>query len=139
MTNTQTKTPKTYEDKIAQEDLKIQQHLNRRKKLLQKQKEEERKQRTSRLIRRQALMEMFMKELATFTDDQFETFIRTGINTTYGRNKITEIIEKGAEHATAYIARCRSEEEARKKEAEKNKSNGNSGNAEPPKAEQSGA
>ena len=104
---------------------------------MQKQKEEERKQRTSRLIRRHELLEMFMKELATFTDDQFETFIRTGIDTKYGRSKIVEIADKGAEHATAYIARCRTEEKARKKEVEKNKANDNSSNAEPPQGSQS--
>ena len=106
-----TKTTKTPEERVAIRDAKILQLQNEKKKILQVEKEKERKARTSRLIRRHALLEMFMKELATFTDDQFETFIRTGIDTSYGRNKITEIIDKGAEHATAYIAKCRSEEE----------------------------
>jgi len=141
MENTKTKTPKTNEDKIAIKDEQIKQLLNQKKKLVQKQKADERKQRTSRLIRRQAQMEAFMKDLITITDDQFEAFIRTGINTSYGRNKLTEIIGKGAEAASAYIAKCRAEDKARSEEEARNKENAsdNSSSATPPKAEQSGA
>ena len=140
-TNNQTKNTKTYEDKIANKEEQIKQLLNQKKKLVQKQKTEERKQRNSRLIRRHAHLEFFMKDLATITDDQFEAFIRTHINTNNGKNKLAELIGKGAEAASAYIAKCRAEDKARSEDEARNKENAsdNSSSATPPKAEQSGA
>ena len=151
-----TKTTSTYEERIAKEDLKIEQSLNRRKKLVQKQKADERKQRNSRLCRRHGLLEKLMPEIITITDDQFEAFIRTGINTTYGRKRIGEILEKGAEAATAYVVKCRAEDkakaEAEQRQTQQQQDNGsnespqqsqqhndNGSSAKPPQGSQSGA
>ena len=125
MSNT-TKTTKTVEEKIAIKDAKIQQLMNEKKAILQREKAKERKERNNRLCRRHGLLEKFMPDLISITDDQFEAFIRTGISTNHGRKRLGEIIDKGAEAAAAYIAKCRSEDSA-------------SGEAEPPEAAQSGA
>ena len=53
------KTPKTYEEKIAVKDEQIQHLINQKKQLMQKQKADERKERTSRLCRRHGLLEKY--------------------------------------------------------------------------------
>jgi transposase len=98
-----TKTAKTLAEKIASKDEKIQQLLNDKKQLIQRQKTSERKERTSRLCRRHGLLEKFIPDLITITDEQFEAFVRTHINTNNGRNRLVEIIDKGAEAAAVYI------------------------------------
>ena len=42
--------------------------------------------------RRHGLLEKFMPDLANITDEQYETFIRKGINTTYGQKILAEIV-----------------------------------------------
>jgi len=125
MSNT-TKTVKTAEEKLAEKNAKIQQLQKQKQAIIKRENAKERKQRTHRLCRRHGLLEKFMPDLINITDEQFEAFIRTGINTTYGRKRLDEIKDKGVEAAAEYIAKCNSEESA-------------SGNAKPPQAAQSGA
>jgi len=84
--------PKTTAEKIATKREQIQQLQNEEKQLIQKQKEQDRKDRTKRLCQRHGLLEKFMPDLATITDEQFETFIRKGINTSYGQKILAEIV-----------------------------------------------
>jgi hypothetical protein len=124
--STTTKTVKTAEEKIAEKNDKILKLQNEKKQIIQREKAKERRQRTSRLCRRHGLLEKFMPDLITITDAQFEAFVRTGINTSYENKRLGEIMDKGAEAAAVYIAKCHSEDSA-------------NGDAEPPGAAQSGA
>jgi len=84
--------PKTTAEKIATKREQIQQLQNEEKQLLQKQKKEERTARTRRFCSRHGLLEKYMPDLATITDEQYETFIRKGINTSYGQKILAEIV-----------------------------------------------
>lgn len=124
--STKTKTTKTDAEKVAEKDAKILQLQNEKKAILQRKKAKERKERNHRLCRRHGMIESFMPDIIPITDDQFEAFIRTHMNTQNGRNKLAEIISKGAEAAAAYIAKCRADDSA-------------SGETEPPEAAQAEA
>ena len=87
---------KTRQEKIASYEERIAQLENQRKQEIQKMKQEERKARTRRLCSRHGLLEKFMPDLATITDEQFEEFIKRGINTSYGQKILAEIMAKGA-------------------------------------------
>ena len=139
--STTTKNTKTAEEKVAIKDAKIQKLQNEKKKILQQEKAKERKERNHRLYRRHGLLEKFMPDIITITDDQFEAFIRTGINTTYGNKRLGEIKDKGAEAATAYIIKCRTEEKAQveAEQAESHRNNGTDSGATQPQAVSSGA
>ncbi|MCL1882272.1 MAG: hypothetical protein FWF81_00765 [Defluviitaleaceae bacterium] len=139
--STTTKTTKTPEEKVAEKDAKILQLQKQKKKILQQEKAKERKARNHRLYRRHGLLEMFMPDLIPITDDQFEAFIRTHINTNNGRNKLAELVSKGAEAATAYVEKCRAEEKAQAEagQAEAQRNNGDSGGANQAQSAQSGA
>jgi hypothetical protein len=89
------KPTKTTAEKIASKEEQIQQLQNQKKQLIQKQKADERKARNNRLFRRHGLLESCMPDLATITDAQFDEFVRTGINTSYGRDILAKIIAKG--------------------------------------------
>jgi len=82
---------------IEKAQAEIQQKENRVKELVSKQKAEEKKARNHRLCKRHGLLEKFMPSLITITDEQFETFIKKGIDTSYGRNILAEIAAQGAE------------------------------------------
>ena len=92
---------KTTIEKIASKREKIQQLQNEEKLLIQKQRAEERKARTRRFCSRHGLLEKFMPDLAAITDEQFETFVKRAIATSYGRNILAEIVEKTNETAVA--------------------------------------
>ena len=77
-----------YEDKIS----KLKEQM---KTEMQKQKKDERNNRTKRLCTRHGLMEKLMPDLINITDEQFETFVKTGINTSYGKKRLAEIIAQG--------------------------------------------
>ena len=83
---------KTTTEKIANKEAQIQKLLNEKKQLIQKDKKAERTARTRRLCSRHGLLEKFMPDLAAITDEQFETFIRKGINTSYGQKLLAEIV-----------------------------------------------
>jgi len=91
--------PKTTAEKIALKREQIRQFQNEEKQLLQKQKKEERVARTRRFCSRHGLLEKFMPDLAIITDEQYETFIKKGINTSYGQKILAEIV--GSTGATA--------------------------------------
>ena len=93
--------PKTTAEKIASKREQIQQLQNEEKQLIQKQKEQDRKDRTKRLCQRHGLLEKFMPDLATITDEQFELFIKRGINTSYGQKTLAEIMAQTAATPTA--------------------------------------
>jgi len=97
--------PKTTAEKIASKREQIQQLQNEEKQLIQKQKEQDRKDRTKRLCQRHGLLEKFMPDLATVTDEQFETFIRKGINTTYGQKILAEIVGDTGASTTQHTAK----------------------------------
>ena len=86
---------KTKLEKIEGINQEIEQLKNRAKLLSQQHKAAERKARTKRLCSRHGLLEKFLPDLINITDEQFEAFIKTGIDTKYGRNKLAEIVAKG--------------------------------------------
>ena len=51
------------------------------------------------------MLEKFMPDLINITDAQYELFIKTGINTSYGRKRLNEIIAAGAEKAAAEVSK----------------------------------
>ena len=85
------KSTKTAAEKIAAKDERIQQLMNEKKRLIQQEKVKERKERNHRLYRRHGLLEMYMPDLIAITDEQFEMFIKRGINTSYGQKILAEI------------------------------------------------
>ena len=98
------KTTKTYEEQIAERDAKILQYQNEKKRIMQKQKSADRKARDNRLYKRHGLLEKFMPDLINITDEQYEVFIKTGINTKYGKQRLGEIIAAGVEKAAAEVS-----------------------------------
>jgi len=85
---------KTFEEKIASKDEQILQLQNEKKRLIQQQKATERKERTRRLCSRHGMLEKYMPDLIIISDEMFEDFIRTGIDTKYGRSRLAEIVAK---------------------------------------------
>ena len=71
-----TKTPKTYEEKIASKDEQIQLLLTEKKELMKKQKEDERKAKEKRQCYRHGVLEKLMPELITLTNEQYEAYIK---------------------------------------------------------------
>lgn len=120
------RTTMTYAEKAAKKDEQMLKLKNEKKQLLQKHRAEERKARTHRLCKRHGLLESAMPDLITITDEQFEDFIRRGINTTYGQKILAELIAKAGAAATP-------------SKAETPPATQSSGGAIPPKAEQQGA
>ena len=92
---------KSRKEKIASYDERIAQLENQRKQEIQKMKAEERKARTKRLCSRHGLLEKIMPDLIAITDEQFEEFIKRGINTSYGQKLLAEIMAKEAESGTS--------------------------------------
>ena len=114
---------KTFEQRIATKDEKIQQFKNQKKQLIQKQKETERKERIHRFCQRHGLLEKYMPDLTIITFEQFEMFIRRAVDTTYGRDALAEIIAKARTTAA-------------NKQTESSKASTTDGGAKPLKAEQ---
>ena len=92
---------KTTAEKIANKEAQIQKLLNEKKQLIQKDKKAERTARTRRLCSRHGLLEKFMPDLAAITDEQFEMFVKRGINTSYGQKTLAEIMAQTAAKPTA--------------------------------------
>ena len=102
---------KTIDEKIAEAQAKIEQYKNQEKQLIQKQKTQERKERTKRLCSRHGLLEKYMPDLITITDEQFEMFIKKGIDTSYGRNILAEIKSKAEVTTTPQMVERTAESE----------------------------
>ena len=98
----ETRTKKTHEERIAAKDEKIQQLIKGKKKMMQQENKRQRKARNSRLYKRHAFLEKYMPGLAVITNEQFYKFVRIAINTSYGRNKLAELIEESG-HSTDCI------------------------------------
>jgi len=88
-------------EKIAGYEGKISKLKEQMKMEMQKQKKDERNNRTKRLCTRHGLMEKLMPDLINITDEQFEIFVKTGINTSYGKKRLAEIISVGEKAATS--------------------------------------
>ena len=139
--STTTKNTKTADEKLAEKNARIKQLQKQKQAIIKRENAKERKARNNRLYRRHGLLEKFMPDIITITDDQFEAFIRTGINTTYGIKRLGEIKDKGEEAATAYIIKCRSEEKAKAEaeQAESRRNDSTDSGADSPQAVSSGA
>ena len=85
---------KSKTERIVSIEEQIAQPENQRKQLIQKHKEDDRKERTKRLCKRHGLLEKYMPDLISITDEQFEMFIKRGINTSYGQKTLAEIVAK---------------------------------------------
>ena len=132
---------KTTAEKIAERDERIAQLQNEKKKLLQKQKADERKVRTNRLCRRHGLLEKYMPDLITITDEQFEMFIKRAIATSYGRDALAEIVTTAGAITKPQPTQTAAQSTATPTTKPPNTTHTNStgGNPNPPKAEQSRA
>jgi hypothetical protein len=86
---------KTKTEKIEGITEQIRKLEEQKKQLIQNQKVEERRKRTHRLCKRHGLLENFMPDLEFITHEQFEVFIKTGIDTKYGRKRLADIIAEG--------------------------------------------
>ena len=80
--------PKTTAEKIATKDEQIQQLLNEKKRLIQKQKSDERKARTKRLIERGAILESLIADSETYTNEQLQIALKETIGSDYGRKAL---------------------------------------------------
>lgn len=66
---------KTLDERIAETKVKISQYENQAKRLVQKQKEAERKARTRRLIERGAILETFLPEPESLSNEQIKEIL----------------------------------------------------------------
>lgn len=85
---------KSYDEKIAEAKLKIEQEQNNMKQLIQKQKEQVRKDRTKRLCKRMGLFESMLPDTITLTDEQFQGFLEKTILTDFARRILDEFVAK---------------------------------------------
>ena len=132
---------KTTAEKIANKDERIQQLLNEKKQLIQKQKADERRTRTSRLCRRHGLLEKYLPDLVNITDEQYEAFVKKATSNNYGRDALAEIIDKADKTAVPKTAETavQSNPTHAAKSTQTAQGNTASDNPNPPKAEHSRA
>ena len=132
---------KTTAEKIANKDERIQQLLNEKKQLIQKQKADERRTRTSRLCRRHGLLEKYLPDLIAITDEQFEAFVKKAISNNYGRDALAEIVGKASKIAASQTAEAAAQSNPTHaaKSTQAAQGNATSGSPNPPKAEHSRA
>ena len=124
-------------DKVAKIEERMSELANQRKQELQKHKQEERRARTKRLCSRHGLLEKHMPNLISITDEQFEAFIKRGINTSYGQKILAEIIAKAPKTVENSIVATTAQ---KSNTAEPQQASGTSGNAtQPQTAAKSGA
>lgn len=83
---------KTLDERIEAAKVEKEQAEARIKKLIQEQKAAERKARNHRLCKRGGLMEKLLPDLATLTDEQFETFFKRTTANNYGRDILAEVM-----------------------------------------------
>ena len=82
---------KTKIERIASLEEQIAQLENQRKQLIQKQKEDERKARTCSLIQRGAILEGFIPNPETYTEDEIQTFLKETLGTDFARKVLRRI------------------------------------------------
>jgi hypothetical protein len=85
---------KTKIERIEGIDEKIAQLEAQKKQLIQQQKAAERKERTRRLCSRHGLLEKYMPDLIAISDEQFEIFVKRGVDTSYGQKLLAELVAK---------------------------------------------
>jgi len=77
--------------KIEKIDVKIQQLLNEKKRLLNQDKEAERKARTKRLIESGAILESIIPSLKEFSNEQVKRFLEKTIKTEFALRIFNEV------------------------------------------------
>ena len=82
---------KTKTERIDSIGERIAQLENQRKQLIQKQKEDERKARTRRLIQRGAILEGFIPDAETYTEDEIQTFLKETLATDFARKALRRL------------------------------------------------
>ena len=82
---------KTSVEKIASVEDKIKQLENQRKQLIQKQKADERKARTRRLIQRGAILEGFIPDPETYSEDEIQAFLKETLATKFAKDALRRI------------------------------------------------
>jgi len=90
---------KTSLEKIAGYDDQITQLMNRKKQEMQKHKQAERKARTRRLIQRGAILEGFIAEAETYTEDEIQAALKETIGSDYGRKALRRAKQATANNA----------------------------------------
>ena len=78
-------------EKIAGYDEQIAQLMNRKKQEMQKHKAEERKARTRRLIQRGAILEGFIPEAETYSEDEIQAFLKETLATKFAKDAMRRI------------------------------------------------
>ena len=74
---------RSYEEKISNIDLEIEQLKNRKREITQRYKAEERKARTKRLIERGAILESLIPASDTLTNDDVKQILSYALETPY--------------------------------------------------------
>ena len=82
---------KTSLEKIAGYDDQIAQLLNRKKQEMQKHKQAERKARTRRLIQRGAILEGFIPDPETYSEEQIQAFLKETLATKFAKDALRRI------------------------------------------------
>jgi len=82
---------KTRLDRIARYEEQIAELHNRRKQELQKHREADRKARTRRLIERGAILEAFIPDAETYTEEQVEAFLKETLATDFARRALRRL------------------------------------------------
>ena len=86
---------RTIAEKIANREERIQQLLNEKKQLIQKQKAEARRARNHRLYTRGGMLESLAAELETMTDDEVKVFLKKTIGSSFARKVLAEMRGEG--------------------------------------------
>ena len=95
---------KSYDERIAEAKLKIEQEQNRMKLLIQAQKKEERNARTKRLCSRMGLFESMLPDTIPLTDEQFKTFLEKTVTTEHSCRILDGLTAQNAVAADAGAA-----------------------------------
>ena len=74
---------RSYEEKISNIDMEIEQLKNRKREITQRHKAEERKARTKRLIERGAILESLIPSSDTLTNDDVKQILSYALETPY--------------------------------------------------------
>ena len=95
---------KSYDERIAETKLKIEQEQNRMKQLIQKQKKEERNARTKRLCSRMGLFESMLPDTIPLTDEQFKIFLEKTVITEHSRRILDGLTAQTAATVAPQVA-----------------------------------
>lgn len=110
---------KSYDEKIAEAKLKIEQEQNRMKQLIQKHKKEERNARTKRLCSRMGLIESMLPDTIPLSDEQFKIFLEKTVATEHSRRVLGELATQATAAAATQTAETASENGAGREQDER--------------------